>query len=61
LEPIIPWSPKRQWGEIIDKKLNIKQREAVIAITTPTDISLPPILIIGLFLNNKNSYFLFLT
>jgi len=61
LEPIIPWSPKRQWGEIIDKKLNIKQREAVIAITTPTNISLPPILIIGLFLNNKNSCFLFLT
>jgi len=50
LEPIIPWSPKRQWVEIIDKKLNVKQREAVIAITTPTNISLPPILIIGLFI-----------
>lgn len=49
LEPIIPWSPKQQWVEIIDKKLNVKQREAVIAITTPTNISLPPILIIGLY------------
>lgn len=53
LEPIIPWSPKRQWVEIIDKKLNVKQREAVIAITTPTNISLPPILIIGLFTKYK--------
>lgn len=54
LEPIIPWSPKRQWVDIIDKKLNVKQREAVIAITTPTNISLPPILIIGLYTKNKN-------
>ena len=31
----------------MDSKLNPKQREAVRAITTPLELSLPPILIIG--------------
>ena len=46
----IPWSPAVQWpeGSSTDTKtLNAKQREAVIAITAPRSISLPPILIIG--------------
>lgn len=32
---------------MIDSRLNLKQREAVIAITTPIATALPPILIIG--------------
>ena len=49
--PEIPWSPAAQWPEQLDSrldaKLNPKQREAVIAITSPTSLSLPPLLIIG--------------
>ena len=44
---VIPWSPGKQWGDDFNAKLNPKQREAVVAITTPLVISLPPILIIG--------------
>ena len=44
---VIPWSPGKQWGDDLNGKLNPKQREAVVAITTPLVISLPPILIIG--------------
>lgn len=44
---VIPWSPGKQWGDDLNAKLNPKQREAVVAITTPLVISLPPILIIG--------------
>ncbi|MEQ2199548.1 hypothetical protein XENOCAPTIV_002327, partial [Xenoophorus captivus] len=47
LVPTIPWSPNRQWDEQLDPRLNAKQKEAVLAITTPISISLPPILIIG--------------
>lgn len=47
--PEIPWSPASQWPEDtrLDKRLNPKQREAVIAISCPTSLSLPPLLIIG--------------
>uniref|UniRef100_H2MFP1 Probable helicase with zinc finger domain n=1 Tax=Oryzias latipes TaxID=8090 RepID=H2MFP1_ORYLA len=45
--PTIPWSPNRQWDEQLDPRLNAKQKEAILAITTPISISLPPILIIG--------------
>ncbi|XP_045616313.1 probable helicase with zinc finger domain isoform X2 [Procambarus clarkii] len=47
LEPAIPWSPIKQWGESLDAKLNPKQKEALVAITAPIGLVLPPILIIG--------------
>ncbi|XP_033839572.1 probable helicase with zinc finger domain [Periophthalmus magnuspinnatus] len=47
LVPTIPWSPNRQWDEQLDPRLNAKQKEAILAITTPVSVSLPPILIIG--------------
>ncbi|XP_021572105.1 probable helicase with zinc finger domain [Carlito syrichta] len=47
LAPTIPWSPNRQWDEQLDPRLNAKQKEAVLAITTPLSIQLPPVLIIG--------------
>uniref|UniRef100_A0A665V716 Probable helicase with zinc finger domain n=1 Tax=Echeneis naucrates TaxID=173247 RepID=A0A665V716_ECHNA len=47
LVPTIPWSPNRQWDEQLDPRLNAKQKEAILAITTPISIPLPPILIIG--------------
>lgn len=37
----------RQWDEQLDPRLNAKQKEAILAITTPISIFLPPILIIG--------------
>lgn len=49
----IPWSPDRHWAETLDKRLNVKQREAVLAITAPLNIKLPPILIIGPFGTGK--------
>uniref|UniRef100_A0A4W3K0Y9 Probable helicase with zinc finger domain n=1 Tax=Callorhinchus milii TaxID=7868 RepID=A0A4W3K0Y9_CALMI len=45
--PTIPWSPIRQWDEQLDPRLNAKQKEAILAITTPLSIPLPPVLIIG--------------
>ncbi|XP_072098762.1 probable helicase with zinc finger domain isoform X1 [Mobula birostris] len=61
--PTIPWSPirwaislqrhldvvnfSRQWDEQLDPRLNTKQKEAILAITTPLSIYLPPVLIIG--------------
>ncbi|XP_059608674.1 probable helicase with zinc finger domain [Phlebotomus argentipes] len=53
LEPSIPWTPKKQWSESLDPKLNTKQKEAVVAITTPMEIPLPPILLIGPFGTGK--------
>ncbi|XP_058833823.1 probable helicase with zinc finger domain [Topomyia yanbarensis] len=53
LEPSIPWTPQRQWDASLDPKLNSKQREAVVAITTPIDVALPPILLIGPFGTGK--------
>ncbi|XP_061684668.1 probable helicase with zinc finger domain isoform X2 [Syngnathoides biaculeatus] len=47
LVPTIPWSPNRQWDEQLDPRLNAKQKEAILAITTPLSIPLPPVLIIG--------------
>ena len=37
----------RQWDEQLDPRLNAKQKEAVLAVTTPLSIQLPPVLIIG--------------
>lgn len=53
LEPSIPWSPSRQWSRTLDSRLNIKQKEAINAITTPLCIQLPPILVIGPFGTGK--------
>ncbi|KAI4471147.1 dna2/nam7 helicase family [Holotrichia oblita] len=53
LEPNIPWSPQRQWSDGLDTRLNLKQKEAIVAITTPLYLSLPPILIIGPFGTGK--------
>ncbi|KAL7639366.1 UNVERIFIED_CONTAM: hypothetical protein RMT77_009867 [Armadillidium vulgare] len=52
-EPTIPWSPTTQWNEVSEMKLNIKQKEALVAITTKIDIILPPVLIIGPFGTGK--------
>ena len=49
----VPWSPSRQWNLQLDPRLNPKQREAVIAITTALDHRLPPILVIGPFGTGK--------
>lgn len=38
---------------LADSRLNPKQREAIIAITAPRSLSLPPILIIGPFGTGK--------
>lgn len=53
LEPSIPWTPKKQWADMIDPKLNSKQKEAVLAVTTPSHMPLPPILLIGPFGTGK--------
>ncbi|MBN3280235.1 HELZ helicase, partial [Polyodon spathula] len=36
-----------QWDEQLDPRLNAKQKEAILAITTPLNFQLPPVLIIG--------------
>lgn len=51
--PDIPWNPKRQWDATLDQKLNSKQKEAVVTITSPINIPLPPILLIGPFGTGK--------
>lgn len=53
IEPNIPWTPKKQWSETSDLRLNAKQREAVNAITTQLGVKLPPILLIGPFGTGK--------
>lgn len=53
LEPSIPWSPIRQWSRSLDSRLNLKQKEAIVAITTPLNVQLPPILVIGPFGTGK--------
>ncbi|XP_063925906.1 probable helicase with zinc finger domain isoform X1 [Zophobas morio] len=53
VEPRIPWSPSRQWSASLDSRLNLKQKEAVVAITTPLFVKIPPILVIGPFGTGK--------
>ncbi|EFA00306.1 probable helicase with zinc finger domain [Tribolium castaneum] len=53
VEPNIPWSPSRQWSSSLDSRLNLKQKEAVVAITTPIHVKIPPILVIGPFGTGK--------
>ncbi len=43
----IPWSPGKQWDDGLSAKLNPKQKEAILAITAPLSLCLPPILLIG--------------
>ena len=43
----IPWTPGKQWAEDMSSKLNAKQREAIIAITCPLVVPMPPVLMIG--------------
>lgn len=47
IDPDIHWNPKRQWDASLDQKLNSKQKEAVVTITSPINKPLPPILLIG--------------
>lgn len=49
----IPWTPTRQFDSSLDAKLNTKQKEAIMAITTSTKTQLPPILLIGPFGTGK--------
>lgn len=52
--PSIPWTPQKQWMDVLDgAKLNAKQKEAVLAITSPQTVPLPPILLIGPFGTGK--------
>ena len=43
----IPWTPGKHWSDDMDSKLNAKQREAILAITSLLTMVLPPILLIG--------------
>ncbi|XP_033117671.1 probable helicase with zinc finger domain [Anneissia japonica] len=49
----IPWTPHRQWSESSDQRLNARQKEAIIAITSPLSSPLPPIFLIGPFGTGK--------
>lgn len=53
LEPSIPWTPKKQWSDALDPRLNQKQKEAILAITAMSNVPLPPILLIGPFGTGK--------
>ena len=43
----IPWTPGKHWSEDMNSRLNAKQREAILAITSSLAVALPPILLIG--------------
>lgn len=43
----IPWTPNKQWSEKLDMQMNSKQREAIIAMTTPLVHQLLPIFLVG--------------
>lgn len=49
----IPWNPNRQFDVSLDPRLNSKQKEAVISITSPTNNVYPPFLLIGPFGTGK--------
>ncbi|XP_078610135.1 putative helicase with zinc finger domain isoform X3 [Branchiostoma floridae x Branchiostoma japonicum] len=49
----IPWNPHRQWSEDLDLRLNAKQKEAILAITSSLTVPLPPILLCGPFGTGK--------
>lgn len=49
----IPWTPTRQFDSTLDPRLNAKQKEAIMAITTNIKTQLPPILLIGPFGTGK--------
>ncbi|XP_041473482.1 probable helicase with zinc finger domain isoform X3 [Lytechinus variegatus] len=43
----IPWTPNKQWSDKMDMQMNSKQREAIVAMTTPLVHQLPPIFLVG--------------
>ncbi|XP_071507736.1 probable helicase with zinc finger domain [Diadema antillarum] len=43
----IPWTPNKQWSDKLDMQMNSKQREAIVAMTTPLNHQLPPIFLVG--------------
>lgn len=45
--PSIPWTPDKQWSDKLDPRINSKQKEAVMAISAPLDVSLPPVFLVG--------------
>ncbi|XP_071964791.1 probable helicase with zinc finger domain [Antedon mediterranea] len=49
----INWTPHRQWSESSDQRLNARQKEAIIAITSPLTSRFPPIFLIGPFGTGK--------
>lgn len=53
-KPNIPWSPARHWSDLVDPRLNVKQKEAILAITAPLDVHLPPVLLIGNYKKNNH-------
>lgn len=53
IEQNITWNSPQQWEESLDFRLNVKQKEAVRAITSSIGMAIPPILIIGPFGTGK--------
>ncbi|UYV83673.1 HELZ [Cordylochernes scorpioides] len=51
--PVVPPASQRQLGLPLNARLNPKQKEAILAITTDISIHLPPILILGPFGTGK--------
>ncbi|XP_014678859.1 PREDICTED: probable helicase with zinc finger domain [Priapulus caudatus] len=51
--PSIPWTPSKQWSDKLDSRLNAKQKEAIVAMTTAINHKLPPILLVGPFGTGK--------
>lgn len=49
----LPWNPNLQFDNSLDPRLNSKQKEAVISITTPSANKFPPFLLIGPFGTGK--------
>ncbi|XP_030840583.1 probable helicase with zinc finger domain isoform X3 [Strongylocentrotus purpuratus] len=43
----VPWTPNKQWSDKMDMQMNSKQREAIVAMTTPLVHQLPPIFLVG--------------
>ncbi|XP_046436659.1 probable helicase with zinc finger domain [Neodiprion fabricii] len=52
-DTVIPWDSKEYWSAQFDQKLNVKQKQAVMAMIAPINIILPPILLVGPFGTGK--------
>lgn len=53
VEPSVSWMAQQQYDDTLDFRLNVKQKEAVLAITSSVGMPIPPILIIGPFGTGK--------